>query len=57
MLIETCPLHLREIERTSFIEVKMDEEENYVTFYNLEIEAVQVERDRCQANSTIKKYI
>lgn len=35
----------------------MDEEENYVTFYNLEIEAVQVERDRCQANSTIKKYI
>jgi hypothetical protein len=57
VLIENCPLHLREIERTSFIEVKMDEEENCVTFYNLEIEAVQVERDRCQANSTIKKYI
>ena len=35
----------------------MDEEENCVTIYNLEIEAIEVEGDRCQANSTIKKYI
>ena len=57
MVIDTCPLHLREIERTSFLEVKIDEEENSVSLYNLEIEAIQVDSDRCQANSTIKKYI
>jgi hypothetical protein len=57
VVIETCPLNLREIARTSFLEVKIDEEENCVTIYNLEIEAIEVEGDRCQANSTIKKYI
>lgn len=35
----------------------MDEEENLVTIYNLEIEAKEVEGDRCQTNSTIKKYV